>query len=172
MAWIRCLAGLALALIEGADGVVATVGVVDVDGRVGVLGEYARVGFAVNADSVSDSKGAARLLDARLRRGSSDGYGGGVLRVSEGVRRSLCSGEGVSVALSVVARDGSGVVLGDGDVRRVLRGRPVASEWDVDSVLGSCQLPRWLASRLGRGLCSRDSPYWEAIAGAPSIVGG
>ena len=129
-------------LIEGADGAVATVGVVDVDSRVGVLGEYARVGFAVNADSVSDSKDAARLLDARLRRESSDGYGGGVLRVSEGVRRSLYSGEGVSVALSVVARDGSSVVLDDDDVRRVLRGRPVASEWDVDSVLGSCQLPR------------------------------
>ena len=41
------------------------------------------------------------------------------------------------MALSVVARDGSSVVLDDGDVRRVLRGRPVASEWDVDSVLGS-----------------------------------
>lgn len=129
-------------LIEGADGAVATVGVVDVDSRVGVLGECARVGFAVNADSVSDSKDAARLLDARLRRESSDGYGGGVLRVSEGVRRSLYSGEGVSVALSVVARDGSSVVLDDDDVRRVLRGRPVASEWDVDSVLGPCQLPR------------------------------
>ena len=125
-------------LVEGADSEgVAVVGVVDVDSRVGVLGEYARVGFAVEADSVSDSKGAARLLDARLRRESSDGYGGGGLRVSEGVRRSLYSGEGVSVALSVVARDGSSVVLDDEGVRRVLRGRPVASEWDVDSVLGS-----------------------------------
>ena len=46
------------------------------------------------------------------------------------------------MALSVVARDGSSVVLDDDGVRRVLRGRPVASEWDVDSVLGSCQLPR------------------------------
>lgn len=72
----------------------------------------------------------------------SPGVPGGGLRVSEGVRRSLYSGEGVSVALSVVARDGSSVVLDDGDVRRVLRGRPVASEWSVDAVLGSCQLPR------------------------------
>ena len=132
-------------LIEGADGAVATVGVVGVDSRVGVLGEYARVGFAVNADSVSDSKDAARLLDARLRCESADGYSGGGLRVSEGVRRSLYSGEGVGVSLSVVARDGSSVVLDDDDVRRVLRGRPVASSWGVDSVLGSfessCQLP-------------------------------
>ena len=125
-------------LIEGADSEgVAVVGVVGVDSRVGVLGEYARVGFAVGADSVSDSKDAARLLDARLRRESSDGYGGGGLRVGEGVRRSLYSGEGVSVSLSVVARDGSSVVLDDDDVRRVLRGRPVASEWDVDSVFRS-----------------------------------
>lgn len=129
--------GSRVEFVEGADGAVATVGVVDVDSRVGVLGEYARVGFAVNADSVSDSKDAARLLDARLRRESSDGYGGGGLRVSEGVRRSLYSGEGVSVALSVVARDGSSVVLDDEGVRRVLRGRPVASEWDVDAVLRS-----------------------------------
>lgn len=89
--------------------------VVDVGSRVGVLGECARVGFAVGADSVSDSKDAARLLDVRLRRESSGGDGGGGLRVSEGVRRSLYSGEGVSVALSVVARDGSSVVLDDGD---------------------------------------------------------
>ena len=46
-------------------------------------------------------------------------------------------GDDVSVALSVVARDGSARTLGDGVVRRVLRGRPVASSWDVDSVLGS-----------------------------------
>lgn len=131
--------------VEGADSEgVAVVGVVDVDSRVGVLGEYARVGFVVEADSVSDSKGAARLLDARLRRESSDGYGGGGLRVSEGVRRSLYSGEGVSVALSVVARDGSSVVLDDEGVRRVLRGRPVASSLDVDSVLGSFESSRQL----------------------------
>lgn len=130
--------GSRVGLVEGADSEgVAVVGVVDVDSRVGVLGEYARVGFAVGADGVSGSADAARLLDARLRRESSDGYGGGGLCVSEGVRRSLYSGEGVSVALSVVARDGSSVVLDDEGVRRVLRGRPVASEWDVDSVLGS-----------------------------------
>lgn len=143
--------------VEGADGAVATVGVVDVDSRVGVLGEYARVGFAVNADSVSDSKDAARLLDARLRRESSDGYGGGGLRVSEGVRRSLYSGEGVSVALSVVARDGSSVVLDEDDVRRVLRGRPVASEWDVDSVLRSFE-------------SSLDRRAGEWAAGAGDVV--
>ena len=145
-------------LIEGADSEgVAVVGVVDVDSRVGVLGEYARVGFAVNADSVSDSKDAARLLDARLRRESSDGYGGGGLRVSEGVRRSLYSGEGVSVSLSVVARDGSSVVLDDDDVRRVLRGRPVASSWDVDSVLGSFE-------------SSFDRRAGEWMAGAGDVV--
>ena len=130
--------GSRVEFVEGADSEgVASVGVVDVDSRVGVLGEYARVGFAVNADSVSDSADAVRLLDARLRRESSDGYSGGGLRVSEGVRRSLYSGEGVSVSLSVVARDGSSVVLGDDDVRRVLRGRPAASEWDVDAVFRS-----------------------------------
>lgn len=129
--------GSRVEFVEGADGAAATVGVVDVDSRVGVLGEYARVGFAVNADSVADSKDAARLLDARLRRESADGYSGGGLRVSVGVRRSLYSGEGVSVSLSVVARDGSSVVLDDAGVRRVLRGRPTASEWDVDAVFGS-----------------------------------
>ena len=143
--------------VEGADGAVATVGVVDADSRVGVLGEYARVGFAVNADSVSDSKDAARLLDARLRRESSDGYGGGGLRVSEGVRRSLYSGEGVSVALSVVARDGSSVVLDEDDVRRVLRGRPVASEWDVDAVFRSFE-------------SSLDRRAGEWAAGAGDVV--
>lgn len=144
--------------VEGADSEgVAVVGVVDVDSRVGVLGEYARVGFAVEADSVSDSKDAARLLDARLRRESSDGYGGGGLRVSEGVRRSLYSGEGVSAALSVVARDGSSVVLDDDDARRVLRGRPVASEWEVDSVLGSFE-------------SSFDRRAGEWMAGAGDVV--
>ena len=144
-------------LVEGAGGAVATVGVVDADSRVGVLGEYARVGFVVEADSVSDSKDAARLLDARLRRESSDGYGGGGLRVSEGVRRSLYSGEGVSAALSVVARDGSSVVLDEDDVRRVLRGRPVASEWDVDSVLRSFE-------------SSFDRRAGEWMAGAGDVV--
>lgn len=68
--------GSRVGLVEGADSEgVAVVGVVDVDSRVGVLGEYARVGFVVGADSVSDSAGAARLLDVRLRRESS---GGGV----------------------------------------------------------------------------------------------
>lgn len=143
--------------VGGAGGAVVTVGVVDADSRVGVLGEYARVGFAVNADSVSDLKDAARLLDARLRRGSSDGYGGGGLRVSGGVRRSLYSGEGVSVALSVVARDGSSVVLDDEGVRRVLRGRLVASLWDVDSVLGSFE-------------SSFDRRAGEWVAGAGEVV--
>ena len=144
-------------LVEGDSGAVATVGVVDVDSRVGVLGECARVGFAVDADSVSESKGAARLLDARLRRESSDGYGGGGLRVSEGVKRSLYSGEGLSVSLSVVARDGSSVVLDEDDVRRVLRGRPVASSWDVDAVLGSFE-------------SSFDRRAGEWMAGAGDVV--
>lgn len=41
------------------------------------------------------------------------------------------------VVLSVVGRDGSRVTLGDGGARRVLAGRPTASEWDVESMLGS-----------------------------------
>ena len=145
--------------VEGGSHVSAVLadGSVDVDSRVGVLGEYARVGFAVGADSVSDSADAARLLDVRLRRESSGGDGGGGLRVSEGVRRSLYSGEGVSVALSVVARDGLSVVLDDGDVRRVLRGRPVASSWDVDSVLGSFE-------------SSFDRRAGEWMAGAGEVV--
>lgn len=129
--------GSRVEFVEGADGAAATVGVVDVDSRVGVLGECARVGFAVNADTVGDPGDAVRLLDARLRRESSDGNSGGGLRVSEGVRRSLYSGEGVSVRLSAVGRDGSSVVLGDEGVRRVLRGRPTASEWDVNALFGS-----------------------------------
>lgn len=149
--------GSRVEFVEGSDGAVATVGVVDADSRVGVLGEYARVGFAVNADSVSDSADAARLLDARLRRESADGYSGGGLRVSEGVRRSLYSGEGVSVSLSVVTRDGSSVVLDDEGVRRVLRGRPVASEWDVDAVFGSFE-------------ASFDRRAGEWMAGAGDVV--
>lgn len=86
-----------------------------------------------------------------------DVFGGGGLRVSEGVRRSLYSGEGVSVALSVVARDGSSVVLDDEGVRRVLRGRPVASSWDVDSVLGSFE-------------SSFDRRAGEWVAGAGEVV--
>ena len=150
--------GSRVEVVEGADSEgVASVGVVDADSRVGVLGEYARVGFAVNADSVSDSADAARLLDARLRRESADGNSGGGLRVSEGVRRSLYSGEGVSVRLSVVARDGSSVVLDDEGVRRVLRGRPTASEWDVDAVFGSFE-------------ASFDRRAGEWAAGAGDVV--
>ena len=149
--------GSRVEFVEGADGAVATVGVVDVDSRVGVLGEYARVGFAVSADTVGDSADAVRLLDARLRRESADGNSGGGLRVSEGVRRSLYSGEGLSVSLSVVARDGSSVVLGEDDVRRVLRGRPVASEWDVDAVFGSFE-------------SSFDRRAGEWMAGAGDVV--
>ena len=132
--------GSRVGFVEGADGAVATVGVVGVGSRVGVLGEYARVGFAVSADSVGDLAGAARLLEAWLRCESADGCSGGGLRVSGGVRRSLYSGGGVSVSLSVVARDGSSVVLDDDGVRRVLRGRPVVSSWDVDLVLGLFEL--------------------------------
>lgn len=109
------------------------------------------------ADSVSGSAGAARLFGVRLRRESSGGGGGGGLRVGEGVRRSLYSGGGVGVALSVVACDGSSVVLGDGVVRRVLRGRPVASSWGVDSVLGLFE------SSFGRGA-------GEWVSGAGEVV--
>ena len=77
--------------------------------------------------------------------------------LGEGVRRSLYSGEGVSVALSVVARDGSSVVLDEDDVRRVLRGRPVASSWDVDSVLRSFE-------------SSLDRRAGEWAAGAGDVV--
>lgn len=50
-----------------------------------------------------------------------------------------------------MARDGLSVVLGDGGVCRVLRGRPVASGWGVGSVLGSfessfdCGAGEWMA---------------------------
>lgn len=126
-----------------------------------LLASRPRVSFSWRRGAASC---AARLLDARLRRESSDGYGGGGLRVSEGVRRSLYSGEGVSVALSVVARDGSSVVLDDEGVRRVLRGRPVASEWDVDSVLRSFEssLDRrageWMA---GAGEVANPPSGWD-----------
>lgn len=145
-------------LVEGADGASAEIGVVDVDSRVGVVGVGARVGFAVDADSVDglDEGEAARLLTRRLRADAVRDRDCG-LRVSEGVRRSLYSGEGVSVALSVVARDGSSVVLDEDDVRRVLRGRHVASSWDVDSVLRSFE-------------SSLDRRAGEWAAGAGDVV--
>ena len=128
-------------LIEGADSEgVAVVGVVDVDSRVGVLGEYARVGFAVDADSVDglDEREAARLLTQRLRADAVRDRDSG-LRVSDGAylwARGAGS-EDDRVVLSVVGRDGSRVTLGDAGARRVLAGRPTASEWDVESMLVS-----------------------------------
>ena len=125
---------------EGADGAAATVGVVDLSGRVGVVGGGARVGFAVDADSVDglDEREAARLLTRRLRSDAVRDRDSG-LRVSDGAylwARGAGS-EDDRVVLSVVGRDGSRVTLGDGSARRVLAGRPVASEWDVESMLGA-----------------------------------
>lgn len=127
-------------LIEGACGVPAEIGVVDLSGCVGVVGGGARVGFAVDADSVDglDEREAARLLTRRLRSDAVRDRDSG-LRVSDGA--SLWArGAGSAddrVVLSVVGRDGSRVTLGDGSAWRVLAGRPVASEWDVESMLGS-----------------------------------
>ena len=127
-------------LVEGAGGAAAEIGVVDLSGRVGVVGGGARVGFAVDADSVDglDEGEAARLLTRRLRSDAVRDRDSG-LRVSDGA--SLWArGAGSAddrVVLSVVGRDGSRVTLGDGSARRVLAGRPVASEWDVESMLGS-----------------------------------
>ena len=127
-------------LVEGAGGAAAEIGVVDLSGRVGVVGGGARVGFAVDVDSVDglDERAAARLLTRRLRSDAVRDRDSG-LRVSDGVvlwARGAGS-EDDRVVLSVVGRDGSRVTLGDGGARRVLAGRQVASEWDVESMLGS-----------------------------------
>ena len=126
--------------VEGAGGVPAEIGVVDLSGRVGVVGGGARVGFTVDADSVdglSDGE-AGWLLTRRLRSDAVRDRDSG-LRVSDGVglwARGAGSWDD-RVVLSVVGRDGSRVTLGDAEVRRVLAGRPSASEWDVESMLGS-----------------------------------
>lgn len=127
-------------LIEGACGFPAEIGVVDVDSRVGVVGGGARVGFAVDADSV-DGLGegeAARLLTARLRADAVRDRTSG-LRVSDNVMLWARGSGSVDdrVVLSVVGRDGSRVTLGDAGARRVLVGRQVASEWEVESMLGA-----------------------------------
>jgi hypothetical protein len=127
-------------LVEGAGGVPAEIGVVDLSGRVGVVGGGARVGFTVDADSVdglSDGE-AGWLLTRRLRSDAVRDRDSG-LRVSDGVglwARGAGSWDD-RVVLSAVGRDGSRVTLGDAEVRRALAGRPVASEWDVESMLGS-----------------------------------
>ena len=127
-------------LVEGAGCAAAEIGVVDVDSRVGVVCGGARVGFEVDADSVdglSDGE-AGWLLTRRLRSDAVRDRDSG-LRVSDGA--SLWARGAGSwddrVVLSVVGRDGSRVTLGDAEVRRVLAGRPSASEWDVESMLGS-----------------------------------
>ena len=127
-------------LVEGAGGAAAEIGVVDLSGRVGVVGGGSRVGFAVDADSVDglDERAAARLLTARLRSDAARDRDSG-LRVSDGVglwARGAGS-EDDRVVLSVVGRDGSVRALGDACARRVLAGRQVASEWDVESMLVS-----------------------------------
>ena len=127
-------------LVEGAGGVPAEIGVVDLSGRVGVVGGGARVGFTVDADSVdglSDGE-AGWLLTRRLRSDAVRDRDSG-LRVSDGVGLWARGAGSVDdrVVLSVVGRDGSRVTLGDAEVRRVLAGRPSASEWDVESMLGS-----------------------------------
>lgn len=127
-------------LVEGVGGAAAEIGVVDVSGRVGVVGGGARVGFAVDADSVDglDEGEAARLLTRRLRADAVRDRDSG-LRVGDGASLWARGAGSVDdrVVLSVVGRDGSRVTLGDGSARRVLAGRPSASEWDVESMLGS-----------------------------------
>lgn len=127
-------------LVEGAGGVPAEIGVVDLSGRVGVVGDGARVGFTVDADSVDglDERAAARLLTRRLRSDAVRDRDSG-LRVSDSVSLWArgAGSEDDRVVLSVVGRDGSRVTLGDAGARRVLAGRQVASQWDVESMLGS-----------------------------------
>ena len=127
-------------LVEGAGGAAAEIGVVDLSGRVGVVGGGARVGFAVDADSVDglDERAAARLLTRRLRSDAVRDRDSG-LRASDGASLWArgAGSEDDRVVLSVVGRDGSRVTLGDAGARRVLAGRQVASEWDVESMLGS-----------------------------------
>ena len=128
-------------LVEGAYGVPAEIGVVDVDSRVGVVGGGARVGFAVDADSVDglDESEAERLLTRRLRADAVRDRDCG-LRASDSASlwaRGAGSDEDGRVVLRVVGRDGSARTLSDAGARRVLAGRPSASEWDVESLLGS-----------------------------------
>ena len=127
-------------LVEGAGGVPAEIGVVDESGRVGVVGGGARVGFAVDADSVDglDEREAARLLARRVRSDAVRDRDSG-LRVSDSVSLWArgAGSEDDRVVLSVVGRDGSRVALGDAGARRVFAGCQVASEWDVESMLGS-----------------------------------
>lgn len=127
-------------LVEGAGGAAAEIGVVDVSGRVGVVGGGARVGFAVDAESVDglDESEAARLLTRRLRSDAVRDRDSG-LRASDGASLWArgAGSEDDRVVLSVVGRDGSRVTLGDACARRVLAGRQVASEWDVESMLGA-----------------------------------
>ena len=147
-------------LVEGAGGVPAEIGVVDVDSRVGVVGGGARVGFAVDADSVDglDEGEAARLLTRRLRSDAVRDRDSG-LRVSDDASLWARGAGSVDdrVVLSVVGRDGSRVTLGDAGVRRVFAGRQVASEWDVESMLGSFE-------------SSFDRRAGEWMAGAGDVV--
>lgn len=144
-------------LVEGAGGVPAEIGMVDESGRVGVVGGGARVGFAVDAESVDglDEGEAARLLTARLRSDAVRDRDSG-LRASDGVSLWARGAGSVDdrVVLSVVGRDGSRVTLGDAGARRVLAGRPVASEWDVESMLGAFD-----------AAFERDAGVWAAGAG-------
>lgn len=144
-------------LVEGSGGAAAEIGVVGLSGRVGVVGDGARVGFAVDADSVDglDERAAARLLTRRLRSDAVRDRDSG-LRVSDGASLWArgAGSEDDRVVLSVVGRDGSRVTLGDEGVRRVLRGRPVASEWDVESMLGSFD-----------AAFERNAGAWAACAG-------
>lgn len=144
-------------LVEGAGGAAAEISVVDESGRVGVVGGGARVGFAVDADSVDGlSEGeAARLLAARLRSDATRDRDSG-LRVGDGAYLWARGADSVDdrVVLSVVGRDGSRVTLGDAGARRVLAGRPTASEWDVESMLGAFD-----------ATFDRDAGAWAAGAG-------
>lgn len=133
--------GSRVGLVEGAYGVPAEIGVVDVDSCVGVVGGGARVGFAVDAGSVDglDESEAERLLTRRLRADAVRDRDCG-LRASDSASlwaRGAGSDEDGRVVLRVVGRVGSARTLSDAGARRVLAGRPSASEWDVESLLGS-----------------------------------
>lgn len=150
--------GSRVGLVEGAYGVPAEIGVVDVGSRVGVVGGGARVGFAVYVDSVDglDEGEAERLLTGRLRADAVRDRDCG-LRASGSASlwaRGAGGDEDGCVVLRVVGRDGSARMLSGGGARRVLAGRPSASGWDVELMLGLFELS------FGRG-----AGEWMAEAG-------
>ena len=160
--------GSRVGLVGGACGVPAEIGVVGVGSCVGVVGGGARVGFAVGADSVGglDESEVERLLARRLCADAVCDRGCG-LRASDSASlwaRGAGSDEDGCVVLRVVGRDGSARTLSDAGARRVLAGCPSASEWGVESLLGSfdaafdCGAGGWM---LGAGDVANPPSGWD-----------